>query len=88
MKEEKLLAILRLQKSKAIGDILAKKLIVNVGDVQQIFDEKPSNLEKINGIGTHVLKHLFDKKNIQLAEIVIEMKGSSFFNCKKRRISL
>ena len=68
MKEEKLLAILRLQKSKAIGDILAKKLIVNVGDVEQIFKEKAATLQKINGIGNHVLKHLFDKKNIKFAE--------------------
>lgn len=68
MKEEKLLAILRLQKSKAIGDILAKKLIVNVGDVEQIFKEKAATLQKINGIGNHVLKHLFDKKNIEFAE--------------------
>ncbi|AUC85483.1 DNA-protecting protein DprA [Polaribacter sp. ALD11] len=68
MKEEKLLAILRLQKSKAVGDILAKKLIVNVGDVTQIFKEKASNLSKINGIGKHVLKHLFDEENVKLAE--------------------
>lgn len=68
LKDEKLLAILRLQKSKAIGDILAKKLIVNVGDVQQIFKEKIASLQKINGIGVNVLKHLFDKKNIQFAE--------------------
>lgn len=67
MKEERLLAILRLQKSKAVGDILAKKLIVNVGDVEQVFKEKSSTLSKINGIGNHVLKHLFDKKNIELA---------------------
>ncbi len=68
MKEEKLLAVLRLQKSKAIGDILAKKLIVNVGDVQQVFKEKRTTLEKINGIGSHVLKHLFDGNNLKLAE--------------------
>ncbi|WP_299058776.1 DNA-processing protein DprA [uncultured Polaribacter sp.] len=67
MKDEKLLAILRLQKSKAIGDILAKKLIVNVGDVSQIFKEKATSLSKINGIGNHVLKHLFDEKNVKLA---------------------
>ena len=58
MKEEELLAVLRLQKSKAIGDILAKKLIVNVGNVAQVFKEKPSVLGKINGIGSHALKHL------------------------------
>mgnify|MGYP000728286418 CR=1 FL=1 len=68
LKEEKLLAILRLQKSKAIGDILAKKLIVNVGDVEQVFKEKAAVLAKINGIGSHVLKHLFDKENLKLAE--------------------
>jgi DNA processing protein len=67
LKEEKLLAILRLQKCKAIGDILAKKLIVNVGDVQQIFKEKAATIQKINGIGSYVLKHLFDSKNIELA---------------------
>jgi DNA processing protein len=68
LKEEKLLAVLRLQKCKAVGDILAKKLIVNVGDVAQIFKEKAAVLSKINGIGNHVLKHLFDKRNIELAE--------------------
>ena len=68
MKEEELLAILRLQKSKAIGDILAKKLIVNVGNVEEIFKEKAATLQKINGIGNHVLKHLFDAKNSKLAE--------------------
>lgn len=68
MKEEELLAVLRLQKSKAIGDILAKKLIVNVGNVAQVFKEKPSVLGKINGIGSHTLKHLLHAKNSQLAE--------------------
>ena len=68
MKEEKLLAVLRLQKSKAIGDILAKKLIVNVGDVSQIFKEKPAFLQKINGIGAHAIKHLFDVENLKKAE--------------------
>lgn len=68
MEEEKLLAVLRLQKSKAIGDILAKKLIVNVGDVAQIFKEKPTTLQRINGIGSHVIKHLLDSKNTFEAE--------------------
>ena len=68
LEEEKLLALLRLQKSKAIGDILAKKLIVTVGDVAQIFKERSATLQKINGIGNHAIKHLFDAKNILLAE--------------------
>ena len=72
MKEEELLSILRLQKSKAIGDILAKKLIVSVGDVQQIFEEKPQILAKINGIGSHAIKHLFVKENLELAQKELE----------------
>ena len=68
MEEEKLLAILRLQRSKAVGDILAKKLIVNVGDVAQIFKEKKTTLAKINGIGDHGLKHLFDSSNVLKAK--------------------
>lgn len=39
-----------------------------MGDVTQIFKEKASNLSKINGIGKHVLKHLFDEENVKLAE--------------------
>ena len=68
MKEEKLLAILRLQKSRAIGDILAKKLIVATGNVEQIFKESPYQLQKIYGIGDHVVKHLFDAENLKSAE--------------------
>ena len=68
MEEENLLAVLRLQKSKAIGDILAKKLIVTVGDVAQIFKEKSATLQKINGIGSHAIKHLFDTENILKAK--------------------
>ncbi len=72
LKKEKLLAILRLQKTKAVGDILAKKLIVATGDVRQIFKEKPATLLKINGIGTHVTNQLFDNQHKNLAEKELE----------------
>ncbi len=68
LKKEKLLAVLRLQKTKAVGDISAKKLIVATGDVRQIFKEKPATLLKINGIGTHVVNQLFDNQHKNLAE--------------------
>ena len=63
---------MRLQKTKSVGDILAKKLIVATGDVEQIFQEAPKVLQKINGIGTHALKHLLNKKNLEIAEIELE----------------
>ena len=68
MKKEKLLAVLRLQATPNIGDIIAKKLIAHTGSVEQIFEEKVSILQRINGVGTHVANSLFEKKNIQLAE--------------------
>ena len=68
MKEKKLLAVLRLQKSKAIGSILAKKLIATVGDVEAIFKEKKAVLQKINGVGAHAIHHLFEEENITAAK--------------------
>ncbi|CAM1334363.1 DNA-processing protein DprA [Tenacibaculum aestuariivivum] len=68
MKFEKLLAILRLQATKNVGDVLAKKLITATGNVEQVFKEKPSSLQKINGIGNHVIKHLLNIENLKIAE--------------------
>ncbi|WP_156166979.1 DNA-processing protein DprA [Tenacibaculum mesophilum] len=68
MNTKKLLAILRLQATKNIGDILAKRLITSVGSVEQVFLEKKNVLHKINGIGTHVTQYLFDESNLKRAE--------------------
>lgn len=68
MNSEKLLAVLRLQATKNVGDILAKKLITAVGSVENVFKEKPHVLHKINGIGTLVTQHLFDENNLKRAE--------------------
>ncbi|WP_253679281.1 DNA-processing protein DprA [Tenacibaculum mesophilum] len=68
MNTEKLLAILRLQATKNIGDILAKRLITSVGSVEQVFLERKNVLHKINGIGTHVTQYLFDESNLKRAE--------------------
>lgn len=68
MREERLLAILRLQKTKSVGDILAKKLIAAVGDVEQIFRESIQNLIKIDGVGSAVIKALQDNSAIKIAE--------------------
>ena len=68
MNSEKLLAILRLQATKNVGDILAKKLIATTGSIEQVFLEKKSTLHKINGIGTHVTQHLFDESKLKKVE--------------------
>ena len=72
MKKEELLAVLRLQATPNIGDIIAKKLIAHTGNIEQIFKEKATTLQKINGIGTHITNALFNTKNIKLAELEYE----------------
>ncbi|RBW59479.1 DNA-protecting protein DprA [Tenacibaculum sp. E3R01] len=68
MKKEKLLAILRLQATKNVGDIVAKKLISATGSPEQVYKESPKSLAKIPGIGSHILQHLFDKNTLYKAE--------------------
>lgn len=68
MKEEELLAVLRLQKTKSVGDILAKKLIRVIGNASDIFSEKRHLLTKIDGIGSYTISNLFDEQNLRLAE--------------------
>ncbi|WP_420551996.1 DNA-processing protein DprA [Tenacibaculum aiptasiae] len=68
MKEEKLLAILRLQATKNIGSVLAKKLISTTGGVENVFKEHKNSLHKINGIGPNITTHLLDTKNLKRAE--------------------
>ncbi len=68
MNSEKLLAILKLQATKNVGDIIAKKLIAATGDVEQVFKESKNTLHKINGIGTHVTDSLFANENQKRAE--------------------
>lgn len=68
MKKEKLFAILRLQKVRSIGDILAKKLIATTGDVEMLFEEHPNTLQKIHGIGTYTIQQLLDESNLKTVE--------------------
>ena len=69
MNEEEILALLRLQKTPMIGDIIAKKLIAHVGSATNIFKEKKQILQKINGIGKLTIQNLFDSSNQRLAEL-------------------
>lgn len=68
MDSDELLALLRLQKSKFIGDIIAKKLIKKVGSASQIFKEKASILQKIDGVGTQIITYLNDDETLKRAE--------------------
>ncbi len=62
MKKEELLAILRLQATPKIGDVIAKKLINTTGSASQIFKEPKKALLQIDGIGEYLISNL---KNVQ-----------------------
>ena len=68
MLEEELIAVLALQKAKGIGDIIAKKLISHCGSAQNVFSEKKSAVEKINGIGSITISNLKNKTWLLNAE--------------------
>lgn len=68
MKEEELVHLLALQKTKGVGDVVAKKLISAVGSATQVFKESPSKLAKLNGIGTITIANLKDSTILKKAE--------------------
>ena len=68
MEDEEILAVLRLQNTPSVGDILAKKLIATAGSAAQIFTEKKHTLQKIHGIGRSAIQHLLDKSYLRNAQ--------------------
>lgn len=58
LSKTELLYTLALQKTPNLGDASAKKLLRHVGSAEGIFKEKPTNLLKIDGIGSFKLKAL------------------------------
>ena len=68
MNNEELLAVLRLQATKNIGDIISKKLINHFNSPSEIFEAKRSSLLKIDGIGAFIVNQLLDTSNIEKAE--------------------
>ena len=57
-----------LSKIEGVGDIVAKKLLLNCGSAENIFNTKSSKLSAIDGIGTFLLQKLKDKTAFEKAE--------------------
>ena len=53
--------LLALQQVKGIGAINAKKLVQHCGSAQAVFETATTTLQKIDGIGTYILRNLKDK---------------------------
>jgi DNA processing protein len=72
MTEQELLYTLALQHVPNIGDITAKRLISNCGSAEAVLKEKKQNLIKIDGIGSVILRNLFETHHIKAAENEID----------------
>ncbi len=68
MNEKELFYLLALQKSKGIGAINARKLILHAGSAEAVFLEKKQTLERIDGIGSFATQFLNDKATLEKAE--------------------
>jgi len=81
MTENELIALLRLQHAPHIGDVTAKKLISNCGGPEAIFDEKYSNLQKVDGVGVFKLKGIFDREHLEAAERELQFIRKNEISC-------
>lgn len=68
MTDNQLLFALALQHAPKVGSTTAKKLIGHCGSPEAVLNEKPSNLLKIDGIGTLTLEGLRRDLNLSEAE--------------------
>lgn len=68
MNEQELFYVLALQKVELVGDIVAKKLISHIGNAQDIFKAKPSQLSSIDGVGAILINNLKNKQIFKKAE--------------------
>ena len=72
MKSLEILHLLMLQITEGIGDLSAKKLISYCGSAQGVIEEKPSLLEKIPGIGSHIIKKLKNPSLLSRAQAELD----------------
>src|SRR5690606_6696208 len=63
---------LALQRIPNLGDISAKKLLRKMGSAEAVFNEKKSNLAKIDGIGLLRLKEINLKQQLEEADAELE----------------
>ena len=68
MNTPQLLYALALQAVPNIGDITAKKLIRHCGSPEAVFKESKASLLKIEGIGTHSIKNIYQSTHLKTAE--------------------
>ena len=72
MTQSELYHTLALMQVEGVGDVIAKKLIQHCGNAIEVFASKKSQLQKIDGIGSVVIKNLQDKLVFEKAEAELQ----------------
>ncbi|MEM9685464.1 MAG: DNA-processing protein DprA [Bacteroidota bacterium] len=72
MTKEMLLYVLALQHVDKVGDVIAKKLILQCGSAEAVFKEKKRHLLKIAGVGKTIVDNLRAPKHLLAAEKELE----------------
>ena len=72
MKTSELFYTLALLQVEGVGDVLAKKLIHHCGNAENVFATKKSQLQKIEGIGTTLVKNVHNKTVFAKAEAELQ----------------
>ncbi len=72
MSDQELFYLLALLKVEGVGDVTAKKLLVNCGNAEAVFKAKNAQIAAIDGVGTSLLKYLKDKSIFEKANQELE----------------
>ena len=72
MTQSELYHTLALMQVEGVGDVIAKKLLQHCGNAEEVFASKKSQLQKIDGIGSVVIKNLQDKSVFKKAEAELQ----------------
>ncbi|WP_026725605.1 DNA-processing protein DprA [Flavobacterium sasangense] len=72
MTQSELYHTLALMQVEGVGDVIAKKLLQHCGNAVEVFASKKSQLQKIDGIGSVVIKNLQDKSVFAKAEAELQ----------------
>jgi len=72
MTEQDLFYLLALLRVEGVGDIMAKKLLANFGNAEEIFKTKTNQIAAIDGVGSVLLKNLKDKNVFEKANQELE----------------
>lgn len=80
MSEQDLFYLLALQSVEGVGDIIAKRLLLQCGTAENIFKTKPSQLSLIEGVGSVLLKNIREKSIFEKAQKELDFIESNGIN--------